>query len=59
MYCDWPDDSCGAVDKPGVCRDIPPYCTEQFEPVCACDGQSYGNRCKAAAAGVDATACEL
>ena len=52
-YCDWPDQSCGAVDAPGVCRPEPDACVEVYAPVCGCDGRTYGNACEAASAGVD------
>ncbi len=33
-FCNWDDNQCGALDKPGVCQEIPTACTEQYAPVC-------------------------
>jgi hypothetical protein len=52
-YCDFaPDAACGAADQAGTCHPVPEFCTEEFEPVCGCDDQTYGNACAAHAAGV-------
>lgn len=52
-FCAFPTDAdCGRGDKPGVCAPRPEVCTFQFDPVCGCDGQTYGNACSAASAGI-------
>ena len=53
LYCYYaPADTCGWADAPGKCEVIPEMCTREYNPVCGCDGQSYGNACEAAANGV-------
>jgi hypothetical protein len=53
QFCDFdPDAACGAADQLGTCEDIPEVCTFEFDPVCGCDGVTYGNACTAHAAGV-------
>jgi hypothetical protein len=51
-YCAYEEGQlCGAADAESVCLPRPGGCDAVYEPVCGCDGQSYGNSCEAAMAG--------
>lgn len=51
QYCRFDEGTCDDPDRRGECADIPVTCAEIFDPVCACDGQTYNNACEAARAG--------
>jgi hypothetical protein len=52
QYCDFGSTGqCRVADGQGVCKTKPEICPEVDKPVCGCDGQTYGNTCKAARAG--------
>jgi hypothetical protein len=55
-YCMMETGQCSMPDASGVCTQKPEVCTEDMAPVCGCDGQTYSNACKAAAAGVSVAA---
>ena len=44
-FCEFPTGFCTPAGIPGECTEIPSDCLDIWDPVCGCDGVTYGNDC--------------
>lgn len=53
LWCEMRPGACRVADAFGRCVARPQICTRIFQPVCGCNGRTYGNDCERRAAMVN------